>query len=56
MTDRKPLWECPYCDEKRYTVSGARAGRSHIEHEHPEVTGTYEKAISRHLRRDSSFC
>lgn len=28
--ERKPLWECPYCDEKRYSVIGCWGKAQHL--------------------------
>ena len=28
--NRKPLWECPHCDEKRYSVIGCWGIKKHL--------------------------
>ena len=30
MTQRRPLWQCPYCDEKRYSVIGCWGSAKHL--------------------------
>ena len=35
MTDpRKPLWSCPHCNEKRYSVIGCWGIKQHLWREH----------------------
>lgn len=50
--ERKPLWSCPYCNEKRYSVIGAMGSAQHVREHHPDKTGSYEEALRKHYRVD----